>query len=39
MANKVVAELEVETLKNQELKQKKEDLQKKMLDMLNQIKR
>ena len=39
MANKVVAELEVETLKNQELKQKKEDLQKKMLDMLNQMKR
>ena len=39
MVNKVVAELKVETLKNQELKQKKEDLQKKMLDMLNQMKR
>ena len=39
MANKVDAELKAETLKNQELKQKKEDLQKKMLDMLNQIKR
>ena len=39
MASKLVAELKTETLKNQELKQKKEDLQKKMLDMLNRIKR
>ena len=39
MASKLVAELKTETLKNQELKQKKEDLQKKMLDMVNQIKR
>jgi len=39
MDNKVVAELKAETLKNQKLKQKKEDLQKKTLDMLNQIKR
>ena len=39
MARELVAEFKVETLKNQELKQKKEDLQKKMLDMVNQIKR